>query len=355
MSRPAVRAAASLHQKTGSALAALLLLVPLLAGAPAAAAAGPAPDYYSRAGRPDAWSGGARMVEVATPAGRFHVWTRRVGNNPRLKVLLLHGGPAMGHDYLEAMDSFLPAAGIEYFYYDQLGAGLSDRPDDDRLWQTARFVEEVEQVRTALGLDASNFCLFGHSWGGLLAIEYALKYQANLKCLVISNMMDSVPAYNRYAATVLMPAMDPKQLALVKALEAARKTDDPRYMGTLIPMHYERHFLRRPFAAWPEPVLRSMNRVNAHVYTLMQGPSELAASGVLERWDRSADLHRIAVPTLVIGATHDTMDPNWMAGMARRLPKGEFLLAPNGSHMAMYDDQDAYMTGLVRFLKTFDR
>jgi proline iminopeptidase len=328
------------------------LLLPLLF-APTSAA--PPADYYSRAGHPDAWSGGARMIEVATPTGKFHVWVKRVGHNPRVKVLLLHGGPAMGHDYLEAMDSFLPAAGIEYYYYDQLGAGLSDRPNDDRLWQTARFVDEVEQVRKALGLDASNFCLFGHSWGGLLAIEYALKYQANLKCLVISNMMDSVPAYNRYAETVLMPAMDQKQLALVKELEVTHKTDDPRYMGALMPMHYEKHLLRRPFDQWPEPVVRSLNHVNQHVYALMQGPSELGASGVLEHWDRSADLHRITVPTLVIGATHDTMDPKWMAAMARRLPHGEFLLAPNGSHMAMYDDQEAYMAGLVRFLKKFDR
>jgi proline iminopeptidase len=327
------------------------LLLPLALGGSASAAPASSASYHSRAGHADAWSGGARMIEVSTPSGKFHVWVKRVGNNPRLKVLLLHGGPAMGHDYLEAFDSFLPAAGIEYYYYDQLGAGLSDRPDDDSLWQTARFVEEVEQVRKALGLDASDFCLFGHSWGGILAIEYALKYQRNLKCLVISNMMDSVPAYNRYAERVLMPAMDPQQLALVKELEATHKTDDPRYMGTLMPMHYEKHLLRRPFADWPEPVVRSLNHVNAHVYTMMQGPSELGASGVLEHWDRSADLHLIRVPTLVIGATYDTMDPGWMRAMAGRLPKGHFLLAPNGSHMAMYDDQDVYFGGLVRFLK----
>ncbi|MDB5693456.1 MAG: proline iminopeptidase [Alphaproteobacteria bacterium] len=331
----------------------LVLLLPLALGGSASAA--PPASYFDRIGRPDAWSGGARMIEIATPKGRFHVWTKRVGNNPRLKVLLLHGGPAMGHDYLEAFDSFFPGEGIEYIYYDQLGAGLSDHPDDDALWTTARFVEEVEQVRRALRLDRSNFCLFGHSWGGLLAIEYALKYQRNLKCLVISNMMDSIPAYNRYAERVLMPAMDQRQLALVKELEATHRTDDPRYMAALVPMHYAQHFLRRPFADWPEPVLRSINHVNAHVYTLMQGPSELGASGVLEHWDRSADLHLIKVPTLVIGATYDTMDPAWMRAMAQRLPNGRFLLAPRGGHMAMYDDQQAYFTGLVDFLKGVER
>ena len=210
-------------------------------------------------------------------------------------------------------------------------------------------------MRRALKLDASNFCLFGHSWGGLLAIEYALKYQRNLKCLIVSNMMDSVPAYNGYAERVLMPKMDPEKLALVKQLEASGKTDDPRYMATLVPMHYEQHFLRRPFAQWPEPVLRSVQGVNQHVYALVQGPSELGAGGILADWDRSKDLQRIRVPTLVIGATYDTMDPAWMAAMARRLPKGQFLLARSGSHMAMYDDQEAYFAGLLAFLKAQEK
>jgi proline iminopeptidase len=168
-------------------------------------------------------------------------------------------------------------------------------------------------------------------------------------------MMDSIPAYNDYARRVLMPAMDRRQLALVQELEANHRTEDPRYMQTLVPMHYEQHFLRRRFADWPEPVLRAMNHANQHVYTLMQGPSELGASGRLEHWDRSADLHRISVPTLVIGARYDTMDPAWMEAMARRLPHGRYLYLPQGSHMAMYDDQQAYFAGVTRFLRGVER
>jgi proline iminopeptidase len=330
-------------------LCALLLLLPL-----GFAFAAPPAGYYDRAGHADSWSGGVRMIDVATPKGKFRVWTKRTGSNPKLKVLLLHGGPGATHEYMEAFDSFFPAEGVEYYYYDQLGSGNSDHPDDDDLWTTARFVEEVEQVRQALKLGRDDFCLLGQSWGGILAIEYALKYQQNLKCLVISNMMDSIPAYRAYAERRLMPAMDPKQLALVKELEASGKTDDPRYMGTLIPMHYEQHILRRPYAEWPEPVVRSFSHLNTHLYTLMQGPSELGASGRLVDWDRSGDLRRIKVPTLVIGARYDTMDPEWMRAMAARLPKGRFLLCPNGSHMAMYDDQETYFGGLIRFLKSVE-
>jgi len=300
-------------------------------------------------------SGGVRMIPVSTPKGTFNVWTKTTGKNPRIRVLLLHGGPAATHEYFEAFDSFLPQEGIEYIYYDQLGSAYSDQPDEPSLWQTARFVEEVEQVRVALGLGKDDFYLLGHSWGGILAMEYALKYQQHLKGLVISNMMASIPAYNEYASKVLMPAMDQRALAEIQRLEAEKKTGDPRYMELLMPHHYEKHILRLPAARWPEPVNRSFKHINMKIYVPMQGPSELGASGILEKWDRTKDLATITVPTLVIGAAHDTMDPKHMEWMARQLPKGRYLFLPHGSHMSMYDDQDAYFAGLVRFLRDVDR
>ncbi len=315
----------------------------------------PSARYFDNTGRDDAWSGGARTIEITTPLGPYRVWTKRVGNNPRLKLLLLHGGPGATHEYFEAFDSFLPACGIEYIYYDQLGSGNSDRPTDTALWSLPRFVEEVEQVRRALGLGPDNFCLLGQSWGGILAMEYALKYQQHLKALVISNMMASIPAYNAYAEQALMPAMDQDTLARVKALEASGDTADPDYMGLLIPMHYEKHVLRRPYADWPEPVLRSFSHINSELYTLMQGPSELGASGRLADWDRFADLGRIAVPTLVMAARYDTMDPAYMEAMAKALPKGQYVCMPEGSHLAIYDDQQRYFDGLTAFLLGVDQ
>lgn len=332
-----------------------LLVALLLAALSFCAAAAPPPSYFDNTGRSDVLSGGVRVITIDTPKGKFKVWTKRVGNNPTVKVLLLHGGPGATHEYFEAFDSYFPGAGIEYYYYDQLGSGFSDKPTDESLWDTPRFVEEVEQVRKALGLDKDNFYLLGHSWGGVLAIEYALKYPQHLKGLVISNMMDSIPAYNDYAKKVLMPAMDPAKLAQVKKLEAEHKTDDPAYMAILMPMHYQKHVLRLPPDQWPEPVTRSFSHMNEQVYVLMQGPSELGASGRLAQWDRSKDESRITVPTLVIGATYDTMDPAYMRAMAGRFPKGHFLLCPNGSHLAMYDDQKTYFNGLIGFLQHPDQ
>src|SRR5580692_2562307 len=186
----------------------------------------PVISYLDSSGRDDVLSGGARRIPVSTPTGEYRVWVKRVGNNPDLRVLLLHGGPGATHEYLEACDSYLPGAGIEYYYYDQLGSGHSDQPEEPSLWDLDRFVDEVEQVRRALGLDRSSFVLYGQSWGGLLAIEYALHHQENLRAMVISNMMSSVPAYNAYAEQVLMPTMDADELAEIKSLEASGDTEN---------------------------------------------------------------------------------------------------------------------------------
>ena len=297
---------------------------------------------------------GVRMIPIETPKGTFNVWTRKFGDNPTIKVLVLHGGPGFTHEYLEPLADFLPAAGIEVYLYDQLGSYFSDQPDDQDLWQIPRFVDEVEQVRQALGLGPDNFYLYGHSWGGILAIEYALAHGDALKGLVISNMMASIPLYNRYANEVLMPQIDPEALAEIKALEAAGDSENPRYMELLTENYYVHHILRRPADQWPDGVNRAFEHVNPDIYVLMQGPSELGASGRLAGWDRTKDLSKITVPTLVIGATYDTMDPEHLQWMADELPNGRFLLCPNGSHLALYDDQEVYMDGLIRFLRDVD-
>lgn len=297
---------------------------------------------------------GVRMIPISTQKGDFRVWTQRIGGNPAVKVLLLHGGPGATHEYLANFGDHLPAAGFEIYFYDQLGSGHSDRPDEPDLWELDRFVDEVEQVRQALGLDRSNFVLFGQSWGGILAMEYALHRQQHLKGLVVSNMMSSCPAYNAYAHEVLMPAMDQAALAEIKRFEARGETADPRYGELLMEHHYVDHVLRMPAGDWPEPVTRSFADINPQIYVSMQGPSELGLSGKLSDWDRTDELGRIEVPTLVIGARHDTMDPTFMRMMAGRFPRGRYLECPNGSHLAMWDDTETYFGGLIDFLRDIE-
>lgn len=312
----------------------------------------PTLESYFAPRAPGVQAGGVRMIPVRTAQGTFNVWTKRFGNNPRVRLLLLHGGPGATHEYFEAMESFLPAEGIEFIYYDQLGSAYSDQPKDEALWTIDRFVDEVEQVRQALGLERDSFYLLGHSWGGILAVEYALAHQQNLKGLVVSNMMMSIPDYNEYAGKVLAAGMDPAVVREIREIEKRGEYESPRYMELLIPNFYAKHICRLP--EWPDAVNRAFGKLNKQVYVLMQGPSEFGAAGRLERWDRKADLPRITVPTLVIGAGHDTMDPEHMRRVAGQVKNGRFLLCPEGGHLAMWDDQQTYMTGLIRFLKDVD-
>ena len=307
---------------------------------------------YFNYGNDSVQTGGVSMIPITTPAGNFNVWTKRFGNHPRIKILLLHGGPAMTHEYMECFESFFPKEGFEFYEYDQLGSYYSDQPTDSSLWTTERFVEEVEQVRKAIGAGKNNFYLLGNSWGGILAMEYALKYQNNLKGLIVSNMMASIPEYNQYAEEVLTKQMDPVVLAEIREMEARKDYDNPRYMELLIPNFYHEHLCRLP--NWPDAVNRSIKHLNPAIYTLMQGPSEFSASGRLLHWNRKNDLKNITVPTLMIGARYDTMDPKAMEEQSRLVKNGSYLYCPNGSHLAMWDDQKVYMDGVIRWIKKVD-
>ncbi len=299
-------------------------------------------------------TGGVKVISIETPKGKFNVWTKRIGNNPKIKLLLLNGGPGATHEYFECFESFLLPDGVELIYYDQLGCGRSDNPKDTSMWELGRFVEEVEQVRKALNLNKDNFYLLGHSWGGILAMQYALKYQDNLKGLIISNMMSSCPAYGKYAQEVLAPQFDQKVLDTIRQIEAKGDFQNPKYMELLMPHFYAKHICRIPIEQWPEPMTRSLNKTNQSLYVTMQGPSEFGIAGNLVNWDVSKELSKIKTPALTIGGTHDTMDPEHMKWMSTQFANGRFLLCPNGSHMSMYDDQKNYFPGLIQFIKDVD-
>lgn len=313
-------------------------------------------SYLDYSNSPDQFTGGVNMIPIKTPKGTFHVWTKRIGNNPKMRVLLLHGGPGGNHYEFESFDGFLPKEEIEYIYYDQLDSFFSDKPNDSTLWTTEHFVEEVEQIRKALNLNKDNFYLLGQSWGGILAMEYALKYQDNLKGLIISNMMASAPEYGKYATEVLGPKLNPEVLKEIQELEANKDFGNPRYSELLINHYYTEHILRMPVDQWPKSVNLLFEYLNPKIYVFMQGHSEFGMTGnaSLKNWDVTNQLKNIKVPTLVIGATHDTMDPKHMEWMAGEVQNGRFLLCPNGSHLSQYDDQKTYFEGLIKFIKDVD-
>jgi proline iminopeptidase len=217
-------------------------------------------DYFNY-GDTSVQTAGIKMIPIKTPVGEFKVWTKRFGNNPYIKVLLLHGGPAAGHEYMECFESFFPKEGFEFYEYDQLGAPYSDQPPDSSLWTVDRFVDEVEQVRKAIGANGNNFYVLGNSWGGILAMEYALKYQQNIKGLIVANMMANCPDYGKYGEEVLAKQMDPKILAELRDIEAKKDFSNPRYDELLGPNFYQQHICRLP--VWPDPVVRAFGHLNS--------------------------------------------------------------------------------------------
>ena len=311
--------------------------------------AAPTDDLYK-----EIQTGGVKVIPIETPKGKFNVWTKSIGNNPKIKLLLLNGGPGASHEYFECFENFMLPEGFELIYYDQLGCGLSDNPKDTSMWDLARFVEEVEQVRKALNLNKDNFYLLGHSWGGILGMQYALKYQDNLKGLIISNMMMSCPAYGKYAQEVLAPQFDPKILDTIRRIEAKGDFQNPKYMELLMPNFYAKHICRLPLDQWPEPLNRGLSKMNQSLYVTMQGPSEFGIGGNLINWDITKELPKIKIPTLTIGGAHDTMDPEHMKWVSTQVQNGRSITCPNGSHMSMYDDQKNYFPGLIQFIKDVD-
>lgn len=310
--------------------------------------------YFDYSNTDDQITGGIKMIPIETPKGTFNVWTKRVGNNPKMKVLLLHGGPGGTHEAFENFDGYLPNAEIEYIYYDQLDSYYSDKPNDSTLWTIPHFVEEVEQVRKVLNLNKDNFYILGQSWGGILAMEYALKYQDNIKGLIISNMMASIPEYEKYAE-VLGAQLPPDVYKEIKDFEAKGDFANPKYTELVTNYYYTEHILRKPLNQWPEFVSRAFNHLNPNIYIYMQGYSEFGVTGnaTLKGWDVSDRLKELTVPTLMIGGKYDTMDPKYMEWMSTQVQHGRSLTV-NAGHISQYDDPQTYFAGLIKFIKDVD-
>ena len=283
-------------------------------------------------------------TRILTLQNGYHVWTRQVGRGPT-PVLLLHGGPGATHEYLENLADYIPLDEFTLYYYDQLGSFHSDQPDDFGLWTVERFRNEVNEVRQSLGLE--RFILYGQSWGGMLAQEYALCYPEQLQGVVISNMVASIQDYVRYLS-VLRQQLPPALQEEMAAFERAEDYFNPRYLE-IMDLLYRRHLCR--LSEWPAAVNRSLARMAYDVYGTMQGPNEFLVTGTFKNWDRWEDLHRIQVPTLLLVGAHDTMDPESVKDMGRRIPNAETVVCPSGSHLAMWDDPDHYFPPLIRFLR----
>ena len=282
-----------------------------------------------------------RTQEVAI--GKHRVVTYSFGSGKDV-VLLLNGGPGLPCDYLREAHSFLADHGFRVVTFDQLGTGKSDRPTDESLWSITRYVEEVETIRTAL--DLGKVHLLGHSWGGWLAIEYAVHHGDKLKTLLLEDTVADMPHLISELER-LRGALGSETIAMMQRHEAQGTINHPEYMAAITLLNY-RHVCR--LEEWPAPVKRSLDDWNMGPYMTMQGPNEFLYTGNLKDWNRVPDLPRITVPTLITCGQHDELTPACALRMKQNLPNAEIKVFPNSSHMPFYEEPQAYYPVLLDFL-----
>ena len=287
-----------------------------------------------------------RATEGYVPFRGYRTWYQVVGDIPaagsKLPLLVVHGGPGFPHDYLDDL-ARLSDAGRPVVFYDQLGCGKSEHPDDPGLWVMDTFVEELATVRAALGLDRVH--LLGHSWGGWLALEYALSKPGGLASLVLASTCASIPAFG--AETRRLKQSLPRQTqGILDRHEAAGTTDDPEYLAAALGYYTQWVCRLDPF---PEHVLHSFLNLSDDVYQTMQGP-EWNVTGNLKDWDVTARLGEISLPVLVTSGRYDEMTPMLVGPLVTGIEGAEHVVFQESSHMAMAEEPDRYREVLGSFL-----
>jgi len=283
---------------------------------------------------------------VEVEGGR--VWYRRLGEGDALPVLLLHGGPGAAHDYMlplaERLSEHRPA-----IVYDQLGCGRADRPDDTSLWTVDRSVTEVDQVRAALGLEHCH--LLGQSWGGWLAIDYMARGPVGVAGLVLASTSASIAQFVAGARRLIDALPEPHRTAL-QELGARGEYDHPDYRAAEQEF-YRRHLCRMD--PWPEALVRSSDQMEGNqVYATMNGPTEFDVIGRLRTWDRTPDLGRIDVPTLVTCGRYDEITPACSETIAAGIPEARVVVFEESAHVAHLEEAEAYAGTVEEFLESVE-
>ena len=292
-------------------------------------------------------------TEVPTQEGfvsfrGYNVWYRIVGDHDapgQLPLVCLHGGPGATHDYLEPLEA-VATKGHRVIFYDQLGAGNSDHPHNPSMWTVDLFVEEVGVVRSALGLERVH--ILGQSWGGMLAMEYALTQPSGLISLIVADSPASMHQWVAEANRLRAELPADIQETLLKH-EAAGTTDDPAYQEAML-VFYRRHVCR--LEPWPDCVNRAFEKIaeEPEVYNTMNGPSEFHVIGLIKDWDIVNRLGEIRVPTLVISGRYDEATPLIAGTVHRGIPGSEWVLFENSSHMPHVEETERYLQVLTSFL-----
>ena len=283
---------------------------------------------------------------IDVPGGQ--VWYKVVGSGESVPLLTLHGGPGGGHDYLEPLNALASERPIVFF--DQLGCGKSDTPDDVSLWRIDRFVDEVTAVRDALGLDRIH--LLGHSWGGWLAIEYMLGAPSGVVSLTLASTSASIPQFVHEAGTLISEL--PREMAeTMRRLEAEGDFENPEFEAGMMEF-YKRHLCR--LDPWPDPIMRSLENLDGNiVYETMNGPTEFTVIGNMKDWNRIEKLSEIVAPTLITCGRYDELTPACSRTLRQGIMNSRMHVFERSAHMAHLEEAESYLQILSEFLRDFDQ
>lgn len=292
---------------------------------------------------------GVPYTDGRIPFRGYSTWYRIYGGSEepgKLPLLCLHGGPGGSHDSISSLKA-MAATGRRVIFYDQLGCGRSSLPDSHPDWWTVElFVEEVGNVRRALGLDRIH--LLGHSWGGMLAMSYLLTRPAGVASLTIA----SAPASTSQLwdeANRLLGKLSPDLAATVRKHEAHGTIDDPEYVAAAN-VFYDRYLSRRHPNSELSQSSDDRPPANPEVYQTMNGPMEFQVVGTLKDWDIRDRLGEIDVPALVTSGRLDLVN-DLIAGTVHNGIRGsEWVVFEESAHMAHADEPDRYMEVLGEFL-----
>lgn len=285
------------------------------------------------------------QTEGRIPFKGHSTWYTIVGEGEepgKLPLLLLHGGPGGAHDYMESMGE-LARDGRRVIMYDQLGCGRSPVPSNPDMWTIELFVEEVDVVRQALGLERLH--ILGQSWGGMLGMEYALTQPEGVDSMVICDSPARMDLWVE-EANRLRAELPPDVQATLLEHEQAGTTDDPAYEEACL-VFYNRHVCRVP---WSESVTRSFAQMPNEVYMTMNGPSEFHCIGTLRTWDVTPRLGEITIPTLVISGRYDEATPRISQEVSDGIPGSEWVLFEESSHMPHEEEPERFRQVVGDFL-----
>ncbi len=283
-------------------------------------------------------------VEGSVPFRGHETWYRIVGEDGGLPLVLLHGGPGSTHLGLGVLEPLADERRL--VFYDQLGCGNSSQPSDPSLWTVELFLAELANLRDELGLGRIH--LLGHSWGGMLALEYALSRPAGLESLVLSSTLSSAALWEEEALR-LRRELPPDVLAVLERHEADGTVHDPEYEEAT-KEYYRRHLCR--LDPWP-PVVEEILRVSRQeVYETMWGPNEMRPTGTLAGWDVTPRLGEITVPALVLCGRYDEATPRQAETIASHLGgEAELTVLEHSAHLSPVEETDRYVELVRGFLR----